>query len=389
MDENINWNLLAKYLFGEASEEERVVVEAWIVANPKGEEILQKLRDVKESTGERPSREWKTDALWERVQKHILNEEKKRKKGDRRQEKAAQSQTRQSRLRTAESSADSSSSTGRQHKYFSNYTAWRTFRTTAVVAIVGVVAFMIVQFQEGMIIGSSGQSDKVFTTQKGEQAKIRLTDETFVHLNANSRLTLNSEFGQEAREVHLRGEAYFEVARDTSHPFLVHTNDATTEVLGTKFNVNSYSGSEGVQVVVAEGRVALRPGVLKSLHFNQGGPSGQEVAPQEGIVLERRQMGSVYQSGERVVHSGVALERHLAWKEGLLVFQNAPFSEVKRKFERRYNLEVKLADSSAASGHLNARFSDHQSLNEVLNITAEVFDMRYERNDKVVIFFPA
>lgn len=390
MDDNVDWNLLARYLFNEASEEEKARVEAEVEADPDREDLLRQLRKIKEKTGQPLSAEWDSDVLWERFQEHVRSEKKAPEGEDRsaRQSEATRSSAEQRRASAAGPDADRGASNRDRRKRSSRSTARHVLRTLAPVAVVAIVVFALVQLQEGRpFFGFLERDARVLTTQKGEQNRVQLADETFVYLNADSKLTLHSGFGQGAREVSLRGEAYFDVARETSRPFIVHAGGTTTEVLGTKFNVNTYD--EDVQVVVAEGRLALHPEGLRGRRSNPEERS-EQMASEKGAILEAGQMGRFSQEDGIIVDTtGVALTRHLAWKEGWLVFKNASFGEVERRLERWYGLEISASDSLKTDGHLNAKFSDRWSSREVLNTIATVFELGYKQEDRVVRFFSA
>jgi ferric-dicitrate binding protein FerR (iron transport regulator) len=81
---------------------------------------------------------------------------------------------------------------------------------------------------------------KTVTTNPGARSRLTLPDGTAVVLNADSRLTYNEDFSGDSREIQLSGEAYFDVAKDPHHPFLIHTKTIDIKVLGTAFNVRSY-----------------------------------------------------------------------------------------------------------------------------------------------------
>jgi ferric-dicitrate binding protein FerR (iron transport regulator) len=92
--------------------------------------------------------------------------------------------------------------------------------------------------------------DSVTVALKGERKKIMLPDSTEVHLNSGSSLVYNKDFGNKNREVWLKGEAFFEVTKDASHPFLVNTKRMMVKVLGTVFNVKAYNTKEDIETTV-------------------------------------------------------------------------------------------------------------------------------------------
>lgn len=350
MDQNIDWDLLAKYIFGECSEEEEAEVQTWIAEDTARKALVDELRQVWETT-DRPPAQWDMDALWGRINEHIEQEKK---------------------IKPLQAISGRSSASQRTRS--SHSAARHLLRVAATIAVVALAALLAVQLQNDPGQETSALAEKVFATKRGERATLQLTDGTHIRLNVDSKLRLSSTFSSDVREVWLQGEAYFDVAEDSARPFIVHAGPAAVRVLGTEFGVNAYPGEERVQVVVAEGKVSFHP---------------EQTSSREGMVLTERQMGRLSRGGEQVVRREVNPSRYLAWMEGQLVFEDAPFEEVARKLERWYDLSVVLADSPAASGHLNASFTEQQSLHGVLNVIATAFGLNYEREGKAVTFYPA
>lgn len=251
----------------------------------------------------------------------------------------------------------------------------------------GAVALMIVAmvlfWLQGERRAAPASEAKTFATQKGQRASLRLPDGTRVRLNVDSRLIVPATFGEESRAVHLEGEAFFEVAEDATRPFDVRAGGAVTRVLGTAFDVNAYPEDVETKVVVTEGRVVLRA---------DGLPQADDPSATRGdatdVVLTKDQMGQVRRGGERVMRRELAVNHpHLAWLDGQLVFEKAPFSEVARKLERWYSITISLEDGTAPpSGRLNARFAEDQPLREVLSVVATAYGLDYERDKQRVIF---
>src|SRR5690606_7892291 len=94
-------------------------------------------------------------------------------------------------------------------------------------------------------------------TERGEKARLSLPDGTHILLNSDSRLWYNPDFGKDLeRVVYLEGEAFFDVAKDTLHPFKIHSGDITTTVLGTSFNVQAFADEE-ITVSLVSGKVQI------------------------------------------------------------------------------------------------------------------------------------
>jgi transmembrane sensor len=164
-------------------------------------------------------------------------------------------------------------------------------------------------------------------TEKGQRLALTLPDGSSVWLNADTKLRAPEAFDGGLREVFLEGEAYFNVAHDPRRPFIIHTGQVTTTVLGTAFNVRNYPG-QLPEVAVVSGKVSVQTG--------QG-------AGHTAVVLER---------GHRAIVAPLNIltdifddfERYETWKDGKLVFEDRPISEVLATISRYYGIDVRVKD---------------------------------------------
>lgn len=213
---------------------------------------------------------------------------------------------------------------------------------------------------------------QVVTTGNGQRAQVRLADGTRVHLNVASELRFTPGFTDGLRRVHLKGEAYFDVARDEIRPFIIHAADADVQVLGTSFGVRAYE--EGaVEVAVAEGAVALR---------------SRLAALADTVVLRPGDLGHIAGEEAFALRQEADLTRRLAWMEGRLVFEDAPLAEVAAGLERWYKLQVQVEVPPGTTDRLNAVFED-EPLSEILSSISATLGLRYERDRSHVRFLPA
>lgn len=158
------------------------------------------------------------------------------------------------------------------------------------------------------------------STSNGETYKLRLPDGTFVWLNAASSLTYSSKLIENGkRTVSLTGEAYFEVAKDRAHPFIVTTRTQNVEVLGTHFNINSYPEEANINTTLLEGSVAVSMGKHKQ----------------------------VIKAGEQVANNGASLQVNevnvdnvVDWKNGDFNLDEIDFRVSMRKIARWYNVDI-------------------------------------------------
>ncbi|WP_316832971.1 FecR family protein [Pedobacter aquatilis] len=169
------------------------------------------------------------------------------------------------------------------------------------------------------------------TTAKGQTYQLNLPDGTKVFLNAASSIRYNASLVQKGiRSVTLQGEAYFEVAKDIAHPFFVETATQRLAVLGTHFNLNSYSDEPSVKTTLLEGSVKLET-------INSG-----EERPKTNLtstILKPGEEASLT-AGKAFQVSAVDAQEAIAWKNGKFIFENEPIEIIMRRLARWYNVEV-------------------------------------------------
>jgi transmembrane sensor len=163
-------------------------------------------------------------------------------------------------------------------------------------------------------------------TPNGGQYQVTLPDGSKVWLNAASSLKFPPSFSRlvNRRVELLRGEAYFEIAKDKNHPFIVKSNGQEVKVLGTHFNINSYSDEQSTKTTLLEGSVKIEI------------VSGSR--PKKGVVIRPGQQSIL--SGERIRIVDADIESDLAWKNQEFVFKGENIQSIMRKLSRWYDIEV-------------------------------------------------
>jgi len=357
MDEKELAERLARYFAGECSEEEVERLHEWIAREPGAAERMARLQRIWEAA-EAPASSWDAEAAWEDLHRRVRENatstsESDRPGSDRFSRDASTTRSRRTARRPSRSGGD--------------HLARMAALTLAVlaVALVGALA------TDSVSLWSAESEAKVFTTNKGEQSTVRLPDGTRAHLNVDSRLTIPAAFG-DRREVLLKGEAYFEVAKDSNRSFIVRTGEASVQVLGTAFNVRSYTDAQETRVAVEEGKVALYTGSL----------ADHDTA----AVLFPHSLALASDRGLDAVREDVDLSRELAWTEKRLVFQDAPFEEIVQKLERWYDVQVEVEPSTGEIVRLNATFED-VSLQDVLQDVSAALNLEYRKNGDRVVFY--
>ena len=209
---------------------------------------------------------------------------------------------------------------------------------------------------------------------KGQRRQIRLPDGTSVHLNAGSQLIYPDKFDDE-RKVHLKGEAFFEVTRDTSRPFVISSGDIETTVLGTSFNVRAFQNSNEIQVAVATGRVEV---------------SKKSKEPKkESLILKPNEMAVFNKEDKSIRKQNFKEIEVFGWKDGILYFQNADFNGVKERLEQWYGVSFILEGQVSPKRVDPKKDFDVSYENESLEIVLEglsfVYDFNFKIKDKVVV----
>ena len=201
---------------------------------------------------------------------------------------------------------------------------------------------------------------------RGQKQTIHLPDGTAVKLNSESTLRYEKNFYQGTREVYLSGEAFFEVARDTLRPFVVHAGGIETKVLGTSFNLRAYPDENNVDIALVHGKVE----VYKSNDFSE--------------TLLPAQMISFDNSSHAVEIKPFDSLEIVGWKDWILFFKDADFNEIKYKLERWYDVKIEVRGNLEGKA-FSGKFID-DSLEEVLNGIGFSLNFQYEISDgKVTI----
>ena len=202
----------------------------------------------------------------------------------------------------------------------------------------------------------------------GSSSKVVLSDNTVVWLNAGSSLIYPSVFANKTRDVVLFGEAFFDVAKDTEKPFVVQTSVLEIRVLGTKFNVSSYSEDNIIQTVLKEGSVMIRR--IGAAKF------------EDELLLKPNQLASFDKRTKLTNVTNVDTDFYTLWTEGLLRFENQDMNRVIKKIERFYNIRIRFEDPLLGSVKISGKLDLHQNKEEVFEYLAKVSATAFEQNDE-------
>ncbi|MFZ4582757.1 MAG: FecR family protein [Paludibacter sp.] len=228
-----------------------------------------------------------------------------------------------------------------------------SFRNIAAI-ITLVISVSVASFYVYRDISSPADSAFWYETFSpvGSQTKIILPDSTVVWLNSGSTLKYNRSFGKKSREVALAGEGYFEVKKDKTKPFTVHTDSINVNVLGTVFNVRAYTEDATVTVNLVEGSV----NVSLPKATNEG---SLIMKPNERLVFNKQT--------KQIKTSEANASRSALWTTGKLCFVDATLEQITKDLERKYNVEIQIANDKIKNEIFSGSLNLNLSLKEVLS----------------------
>lgn len=203
----------------------------------------------------------------------------------------------------------------------------------------------------------------------GQRINITLPDGTNVWLNARTTIQYPVTFNSSERLVKLDGEAYFDVARDETKPFIVQTNKFNVEVLGTKFDVESYSETQQFETALMEGSVKI-----SSLTNSN-----------ENIMLTPNNKAYLHEGKLRVMP--VYDYNPYRWREGLICFKNESFASIMNEFEKYYGININITNQQVQKYLYTGKFRQTDGVDYALRVLQKDIGFTYERDDDKHIIY--
>lgn len=218
----------------------------------------------------------------------------------------------------------------------------------------------------------------------GARPYLELPDGTKVWLNSESRLEYKGNFNDSLREVTLEGEAFFDVVKDKSRPFIVHTSDIDIRVLGTAFNVKSYPKESQIEATLIHGLIEVT---------NKRQPSSTKfiLHPHEKLIFARETKIPVLPATgpQKTItnHNPISYEilpKHIAdsalvetsWVYNKLIFDGESFREIARKMERWYNVRIRFKSEKIADIPIHVEFKN-ETIEEALKALQVIEPFNY------------
>lgn len=206
------------------------------------------------------------------------------------------------------------------------------------------------------------------STPIGGTYQVSLADGTKVWLNAASVLKFPTNFAGDKRSVELSGEAYFEVAKDAKHPFVVVSDQQRLEVLGTHFNLNAYPDEASIKTTLLEGAVKV------------------STAERQPVILKPNQQAIL--SAGMFTATDIDGFESIAWKDGKFTFDREDIQSIMRKVARWYNVQV-VYEGNLNGIRLTGSVSRFENISKLLQVLENTQEVRFKIEGRRIIVKPS
>ena len=199
---------------------------------------------------------------------------------------------------------------------------------------------------------------------RGGEYNLVLSDGSRIWLNSESELTFPAKFNGNQRKIALKGEAYLEVAKNETLPFIVEVEGTQVEVLGTSFNVKAY---ENIETTLVEGKVCIRTNSLTEAILNPG---------EQGIVTKESSEITVKQVDTRL---------YTSWVKGMFAFRSLSLEEIMKTFERWYNVTVTFENDELKQRRFTGNLRRNEEINPHLDVISLTTNVEFEFSGEKIL----
>jgi hypothetical protein len=255
------------------------------------------------------------------------------------------------------------------------------YRAAAAIVFVSLVGIAALLFREKpTAVQESEQvalvNDLIRVTNRTPKVAERiLSDGTKIKLQPNGIIEYPEVFSGQTREVHLTGEAFFDVAKDKQRPFIISTGDIAVKVLGTSFNVKAYQGSKEISVAVKTGRVSV---------YTKGGEKKYAKANEEVILTPNQEV--VYNKVKENFSKKIVDEPRILLEKSTLFhtqYDATPVNQIFEELEENYGIDIVYDDNIMKGCHLTTT-KDEEGLYERVIIICQAIGAQYELQDGMI-----
>ena len=238
--------------------------------------------------------------------------------------------------------------------------------TYVAASLIGFIISIPVMKNIGRLTRNAGTYQMI--TLKGEKSCLRLPDGSKVWANSCTTLEYDDRFGMDNRNIKLKGEAYFEVAKNKDVPFIVHTSDIQVRAVGTAFNVLAYPSDSQVLTTLYEGKVAV--------NSKNGG---------EEVILEENQVAEYNKNDNKVIKRDCNEGVDEGWRQGNLVFNMISLKEISNKLERKYDVFFLFENEKVKNMKFKGVFRETESIKDILDVIMLNTGVKCELDNDTII----
>lgn len=250
------------------------------------------------------------------------------------------------------------------------------YYSLATIAAAVIVVFSIVHYLLPGA-GSSGPEKTLsvaeisFSNESGKLKNYILPDGSSVWLKPYTKIRYVHTLGSKYREVNLTGECFFDVKRDELHPFVIHTGELWTEVLGTSFNVKAYNNMSSAEVSVVTGKVRV--------YIPKKG-----LSETKGVILLPAQKALYTRGSKDIVQVKETSQDLRIWEKRNIFFENDPLPTVVKALNIKFKVNIEVRDPEVNNYTLKADFTG-QNLPEILEMISKSLDVSYEITEEKIL----
>lgn len=228
-----------------------------------------------------------------------------------------------------------------------------------------IAAILIIFWGGTKLFETNTTKESIITYQTlyvpaGQRAELILPDSTRVWLNAHSKLIYPVSFGKGNRQVELNGEAYFNVVHNEKQPFIVKTRQMDIQVLGTEFNVTSYSSD--FEVSLLRGCIELSSPSISSTY---------RMKEKEHIKLK----------DNKLIINNITDYDYFRWKEGLICFNNESVATIIEKLKLYYDINIETHNKKFLNSRYSGKFRTKDGIEQVLKVLQIEHKFSYTKNN--------
>jgi ferric-dicitrate binding protein FerR (iron transport regulator) len=275
------------------------------------------------------------------------------------------------------------------------YKRWTSYATVAVFIASVLLVYQVADKNSHKEIASVKRPANEISINPGSKTRIELPDGSQVWINSGSKLTYDASFKGNTRDVKLDGEAYFDVVKDASHPFIVHTSGIDIKVLGTAFNVKAYKTEPVIEATLIHGSIEV-------INRNRPGEPGVMLKPHEKLIYNkypvadpRDQRADItiptepdsYSITIKPLNKNISDSDYpeTAWVYNKLIFEEERFEDLALKMERWYNVKINIETEKLKNYKMSGSFVN-ETAEQAIKILQFLVPFRYSiKNNEIKI----